>query len=426
MDQERIYRKEIQGQALHPESMMMSYGYDPHLSEGAIKCPIFQTSTFVFHSAEEGKSFFEVAHGLREKGPSEVLGLIYSRFNNPDMEILEDRLKLWDEADESAVFASGMAAINTAFMSLLKPGDYIFHSEPLYGGTEYLIQHILPKFGIHSIGFPSRTGGAEAEKILLESGHKDDVAMIYLETPANPTNFLVDIELCSKLAQKYSTDKRKILLAVDNTFLGPVWQQPMRFGADVVIYSATKYIGGHSDVIAGVCSGKAEPMKAIRSMRSFTGNMIGPWTGWLLLRSLETLKIRMTAQMKTARYIADFLANHPQVEKVYYPGLLSEDDPQFSIYRKQCLSPGAMISFDVVGGEKGAFKFLNSLKLAHLAVSLGGTETLVEHPAAMTHSDIPPAERVKMGISDSMIRLSVGLEHADDLIADLKQALAAM
>ncbi len=426
MDQERVYRTKIDGQPLHPESLMMNYGYDPHLSEGAIKCPIFQTSTFVFHSAEEAKTLFEIAFGLREKSPTENLGLIYSRFNNPDMEILEDRLKLWDGAEEASVFGSGMAAISTLCLELLKPGDYIFHSEPLYGGTELFIKDILPKFGIHHIGFPAKNGGVDAEKFLLESGHAKDIAMIYVETPANPTNSLVDIELCSKLAQKYSTDTKKILLAVDNTFLGPVFQHPLKFGADIVIYSATKYIGGHSDLIAGVCLGKKEPMKRIRTMRGFLGNMLSPLNGWLILRSLETLKVRMETQAITAEKVAAYLVQHPKVEKVYYPGLLKQGDPQYEVFKKQCTSPGAMISFDIIGGEKEAFKVLNAFKLFHLAVSLGGTESLVEHPFTMTHADLTLEDRINTGISEKMIRLSIGLEHPDDIILDLKQALATI
>lgn len=426
MDMERIFRNEISGKKLHPESMMMGYGYDPHLSEGAIKCPIFQTSTFVFHNAEEGKEFFEISSGKKEKPTSSKAGLIYSRLNNPDMEIVEDRLKLWDGAEEAAVFASGMAAITNTFLALLKPGDYILHSDPLYGGTGHFIAQVLPKFNIHAIAFPAHHGGADAEKIMLESGHIKDIAMIYLETPANPTNALVDIQHCAELAKKYSTPDHQISVVVDNTFLGPVFQHPLKHGADLVVYSATKYIGGHSDVIAGVCLGRRDLMKLIRKMRSGLGNMLSPEIAWLLLRSLETLNIRMRQQSENAKIVADYLAHHPRVQKVYYPGLIKETDPQYAIYRKQCLSPGAMISFDIAGGEKEAFRCLNALKLIHLAVSLGGTESLAEHPATMTHADIPVVELDAMGVTEKLIRLSVGLEHPDDIIADLEQALSAM
>jgi methionine-gamma-lyase len=216
-----------------------------------------------------------------------------------------------------------------------------------------------------------------------------------------------------------------VLVAVDNTFLGPLWQHPLKQGADLVLYSATKYIGGHSDVIAGVCLGSAELIGQVKSLRTILGTVAGPWTSWLLLRSLETLKLRMTSQMKNARYVANFLAEHPKVERVYYLGHLAETEPQYTIYRKQCLAPGAMIAFDIVGGEAQAFRFLNALRLIKLAVSLGGTESLAEHPATMTHADVDPGERIAMGIGEQMVRLSIGVEHPEDLIADLEQALEA-
>ena len=416
----------IEGKPLRPESLMMSYGYQPSLSEGAVKCPIFQTSTFVFKTAEEGKAFFELAFGMREKGSDEKIGLIYSRINNPDLEILEDRLTLWDGADACAVFESGMAAISTMFLQLLRPGDLLLHSEPLYGGTDYFIKRVLTQFGIRSLGFKAGSGYDEIEAILSKSGLSDRLAMIFVETPANPTNEIVDIRTCAEIAANQASSDRRVVLAVDNTFLGPLWQHPLEHGADLVLYSATKYIGGHSDLIAGVCLGSEELMERVRTLRSFMGTMAEPWTGWLLLRSLETLKLRMTCQMKNARYVADFLADHPKVERIYYLGHLTESDPQHELYRRQCLAPGAMISFDIVGGEAEAFRFLNALQLVKLAVSLGGTESLAEHPATMTHADVDPEERTHMGISEKMIRLSVGVENPEDLVTDLEQALATV
>ncbi len=416
----------IEGKPLRPESLMMSYGYQPSLSEGAVKCPIFQTSTFVFKTAEEGKAFFELALGMREKGFEEKIGLIYSRINNPDLEILEDRLTLWDGADACAVFESGMAAISTMFLQLLRPGDLLLHSEPLYGGTDYFIKRVLTQFGIRSLGFKAGSGYDEIEAILSKSGLSDRLAMIFVETPANPTNEIVDIRTCAEIAANQASSDRRVVLAVDNTFLGPLWQHPLEHGADLVLYSATKYIGGHSDLIAGVCLGSEELMERVRTLRSFMGTMAGPWTGWLLLRSLETLKLRMTCQMKNARYVADFLADHPKVERIYYLGHLTESDPQHELYRRQCLAPGAMISFDIVGGEAEAFRFLNALQLVKLAVSLGGTESLAEHPATMTHADVDPEDRTHMGISEKMIRLSVGVENPEDMVTDLDQALAAV
>ncbi len=420
------HNRTIGEKVLRPESLMMGYGYRPDLSEGAIKCPVFLTSTFVFQTAEEGKQFFELAYGLRKSKPGESAGLIYSRLNNPDLEILEDRLTLWDGAEAAAVFESGMAAISTTLLQFLRPGNVILHSEPVYGGTDYLLKHILPRFGIRSVGVPADKGMAAFEQSLRDPAIRDHLAMIYVETPGNPTNALVDIAGCAELARRFSKADRRVLLAVDNTFLGPLWQHPLQHGADLVLYSATKYIGGHSDLIAGVCLGTRELIEPVKMMRTIFGTMASPMTGWMLLRSLETLKLRMTSQMKNARYVADYLADHPKVKRVYYLGHLPEETPEHAIYAKQCLAPGGMISFDIVGGEAEAFRFLNALQLFQLAVSLGGTESLAEHPASMTHSDVDPEERIEMGITDAMVRLSIGVEHPEDLIADLEQALAAV
>jgi len=416
-------RKDIDGRELRPESLMMSYGYRPDWSEGSLKPPIFQTSTFVFRTAEEGKAFFEVAYGLREKGKDEQLGLIYSRLNNPGLEILEDRLTLWDGTEAAAVFESGMAAISTTLLTFVRPGDLVVFSEPAYGGTEYLLHHVLPGFGIATASFPA-AGGSEALHAAVEqASDRGRLAMIYVETPANPTNDLVDIAACAALAAEHAVDGRRALVAVDNTFLGPLWQHPARHGADLVLYSLTKFVGGHSDLIAGACLGSQELVSRVKNTRTFLGSMASPWTGWLLLRSLETLKLRMTSEMKNARYVADFLANHPRVERVHYLGRLEEGDPAHALYRRQCLSPGSMISFELHGGEPEAFRFLNALQLVTLAVSLGGTESLAEHPATMTHADVEPADQLRMGITPAMVRISVGVEHPEDLIADLEQAL---
>lgn len=416
--------RRIGDRKLSPESLMMSYGYDPSLSEGAIKCPIFQTSTFVFESAEDGKAFFEVAYGLREKRADESLGLIYSRLNNPDLEVLEDRLTLWDDAEAAAVFESGMGAISTTALTFLRPGDRLLFSEPVYGGTQYLFTHILPQFGIEVAAFRATDSTERVQEVIREAAEDGKLAMIHLETPANPTNHLVDIEAVSRTAREVSTEERTVRVAVDNTFLGPVFQHPLKLGADLVIYSLTKYVGGHSDVIAGATLGSAELIGRIKETRTFFGSMAGPWSGWLLMRSLETLKLRMTAQARSARIIADWLLEHPRVERVYYPGHLKEGDLDYDTFQRQCLSAGGMVSFDVEGGEAAAFRVLNALKLVKLAVSLGGTESLAQHPATMTHSDIPVPEQRDMGITESMIRLSVGVEDPEDLMADLEQALA--
>lgn len=403
---------------------MMSYGYKPELSEGAVKCPIFQTSTFVFKTAEEGKSFFEVAYGKRHLKPKEEVGLIYSRINNPDLEILEDRLCLWDEAEDGAVFESGMAAISTMVLELLKPGDLLLHSEPLYGGTDHFFKQVLLKYGIHSIGFMPNQTKAEIMQRVESTGKADKLAMIFIESPANPTNDLIDMKLCVALAKHYSTTNKKVITAIDNTFLGPVFSHPLKHGFDLVVYSATKYIGGHSDVIAGACVGSKELMRRVKSFRSIMGTMASPNTGWLLMRSLETLKMRMTLQAQNAEKIAKWLSKHPKVEKVYYLGLLKKGHPQYRIYKQQCLSPGAMISFDVKGGEKQAFKVLNALRLIKLAVSLGSTESLAEHPYSMTHTPVNDDLKKKMNLTEKMIRLSVGVEYYQDIIDDIEQALS--
>lgn len=408
---------------MRPESLMMSHGYEPSWSEGAIKCPIFQTSTFVFKTAEEGKRFFEVAYGIREQDPGEKLGLIYSRLNNPDLEILENRLCLWDEAEECAVFESGMSAISTMLLAYLSPGDVILHSNPLYGGSDHFMNHVLTRFGVKVVGFDPWDDCEKIESIIKEAG-AEKLRMIFVETPANPTNHLIDIECTASIAKQFSTNDRKVLLAVDNTYMGPIWQNPLKLGADVVLYSATKYIGGHSDVIAGACLGSKEVMAPIRALRTFMGSMAGPWTGWLLMRSLETLKVRMEQQARNAAKVADFLRDHPKVEKVHYLGHLTEKDgQQYEVFKRQCLSGGAMLSFHIKGDEAEAFRFLNALKLVHLAVSLGSTESLAEHPNTMTHADVDHDLKKAMGINGGLIRLSVGVEFYEDLITDLKQAL---
>ena len=418
--------KPVSNHSFQPESMMMSYGYKAELSEGAIKCPIFQTSTFVFKNAEEGKAFFEVAYGIREQKVNEEMGLIYSRLNNPDLEILENRLCLWDKAEECAVFESGMSAITTVLLEFLKPGDLLLYSMPVYGGTDHFINTFLPKIGINTIGFRPEMSENEIETLLASTGKADKLALIFIETPANPTNAIIDIEMCVRIAQKYSNPDQQVLTAVDNTYMGPLWQHPLRHGADLVMYSATKYIGGHSDVIAGAVLGNRDLMKRVKTLRTFLGNMASPNTGWLLMRSLETLKVRMEQQAKNAEVIAQYLTKHPKVEKVYYLGLIHENSANYHTYKRQYLSPGAMLSFDIKGGEKEAFTFLNNLKLIQLAVSLGSTESLAEHPASMTHAGIEETHRKEMGITDKLIRISVGVENYQDILWDIEQALGVV
>lgn len=406
-----------------PESLMMSYGYKPELSEGSIKSPIFLTSTFVFKSAEEGKAFFEIAYGLREKQESEELGLIYSRLNNPDLEILENRLTLWDDSEDAAVFESGMAAISTVMLEFLNPGDVLLHSSPLYGGTDHFIHYFLKKIGVKTVSFLPGEEKSDLLERLEREGLKDKISLIYMETPANPTNAIIDIEACVNIAKACSTEEKRVYVAVDNTYMGPLWQHPLKHGADFSIYSATKYIGGHSDVIAGAVCGSKEVMTRVKTLRTFFGNMASPHTGWLLLRSLETLKVRMEQQAKNAENVAAKLNEHPKVKRVNYLGLITPESSNWDVFQKQYSSPGAMLSFEIKGGEAEAFRFINALKLIKLAVSLGGTESLVEHPHTMTHAGVDPEHCKISGITPSLIRLSIGVENADDLLWDIAQAL---
>ncbi len=424
MPDKRWHKKLVGNRTLSPETLMMGYGYDPFLSERSLKPPVFHTSTFVFRTAQDGKDFFQLAYGLRQKRPNEEPGLIYSRINNPDLEMLEDRLAIWDEAEDNLAFASGMAAISTSLWAYARPGSVIVHSDPVYGGTDFLLKKILPQFGVTPIGFPAEGGSRAMEDAVDRARALGPIAGLYLETPANPTNGLVDLDRARQLADglRAPAGKRPVII-VDNTMLGPLYQTPLVHGADLVVTSLTKYVGGHSDLIAGGCSGAAAALDPIRGMRTILGTMCDPNTGWLLMRSLETLKLRMTASAEGARKVADFLRGHPAVATVWYLGFLPEDHPDRAVFERQCTGAGSTFSFEVKGGEPEAFAVLDRLEVIKLAVSLGGTESLASHPASMTHSDILPEEQMRMGITPALIRLSVGIENPDDLIADLDQAL---
>ena len=416
------YRTQIAGHELSPESLMMGYGYRPEWSEGALKSPIFQTSTFTFKSASEGKRFFEIAYGLAEPSEGETMGLIYSRLNNPDLEILEQRLKLWDGAEQSLVFASGMAAITTTLLTFLDPGSVLVHTCPLYGGTDHFVHHVLPRFNIDTVEW---CHGMSTDDVAAQVGGRR-LGAVLMETPANPTNDLFSIRAAGILADRYRSEENPAPVMVDNTFLGPMWQHPLKHGADIVLYSATKYIGGHSDLIAGAALGSHELMAQVGEMRTIFGTMATPHTGWLIMRSLETLSLRMTRQKENAGKVAAFLTDHPKTAKVSYLGLLTPSDDGYRIYEEQCEGPGAMISMWIDGGEEEAFRFLDSLQLAHLAVSLGSTESLVEHPASMTHAGVDPDDKIRFDVTDSLVRLSVGIENPDDIIADLTNALESV
>ncbi|MFD2167649.1 cystathionine gamma-synthase family protein [Thalassotalea euphylliae] len=417
-------KKAIGAHDLKPESLMMGYGYDPKLSEGSIKCPNFQTSTFVFNSSEEGKDFFNVVSGRRQLKEGEEAGLVYSRFNNPTIEIAENRIAVWDGAEDCLITGSGMSAISTVLLALSKPGDVIVYSEPIYGGTDTLINGILKQYGIKAVGFMSSDGTAGIEDALNKAKALGDISVVLVETPDNPTNNLVDLAKCRALIDALPKQDNAPVLAVDNTMLGPLWQKPLAHGADLCLYSLTKYVGGHSDLIGGSCSGSKALISKIRKVRNGVGTTMDSNTAWLILRSLETLKIRMQASNDGAAKVVEFLNNHDKVLRIDYPGLLQAGDPQFDVYQKQCAGAGSTFSFEVAGGEEAAFKVLDNLQLVKLAVSLGGTESLAQHPAAMTHSGVPKARREEIGITDGLIRLSVGIEDAEDLIADLENALS--
>jgi len=411
---------------LHPETLALSYGFDPWLSEGAVKPPVFLTSTFAFRHAADGKRFFAWAHG--EGGPhtKREMGLIYSRLNNPNLEIFEDRVALWEGMKEAHSFASGMAAIATTFLATHNPGDEIIVCAPVYGGTDSLIHHFLKRYGMSAHFVPA---GANAPA-LIEPLLTPRTRSIFIESPANPNNRLTDIGLIKELALRYAPAPAgrscgRILVIVDNTMAGPVFAQPARVGADLVLYSATKFIGGHSDVVGGVALANDEELNtALTNHRALLGGMPNPYTAWLLTRSLETLKIRAEQQQRNAQQVAAFLVAHPKVRHVCYLGLLASGDPEYAIYQKQHTGPGSLISFYIRGGEAEAFAFLDHLRIFRLAVSLGSTESLAQHPAAMTHSGLTPEDKLLGGITDDLVRLSIGIEHADDLIWDLAQALA--
>ncbi len=415
----------IGGRKLRPSTLMMGHGYDPTLSEGALKPPIFLTSTFAFESAAAGKRFFE---GVTGKRPGGAEGLVYSRFNNPNQEILEDRLGVWEESEDALVFSSGMSAIATLMLALVGQNDVIVHSGPLYAATETMIARILSRFGISFLDFPAGATQGEIAVMLeqakaLAASKGGKLALIYLESPANPTNALVDIQGVAAARKQVFGDESAPPIAIDNTFLGPIWLQPLRHGADLVVYSLTKYAGGHSDLVAGGVLGAKTWLDPIRMMRNTIGTICDPNTAWMLLRSLETLELRMSRAGENAATVCAYLAQHPKVEGLGYLGMI-KDARQQDIYDRHCLGAGSTFSVFIKGGEVESFKFLDSLKIAKLAVSLGGTETLASHPAAMTHLSVPQERKDRLGITDNLVRISIGIEDPDDLIADFEQALA--
>lgn len=421
------YHKDRLGnRPLHPETLMVGYGYDPALSEGAVKPPVFLTSTFVFTSAEHGKEFFDYVAGRREPQPGQAAGLVYSRFNHPNAEIVEDRLAVYEGAEAGLLFSSGMSAIATTILAFARPGDVILHSQPLYGGTETLIAKTLANFGIRAVGFSDGTDEAGVRAAAERAAALGPVALVVVETPSNPLNTLVDLSLMRRISEEIGARQggRRPLVVCDNTLLGPVFQKPIRLGADVSLYSLTKYVGGHSDLIAGAALGAKSVVQAIRLLRSAIGTQLDPHSCWMLGRSLETLSLRMEKASRNADAVAAMLAEHPAVARVHHLGHLAPGRAR-DVFAAQCEAPGSTFSFDVRGGEAEAFRVLNALQLFKLAVSLGGTESLACHPASTTHSGVPKPVRDRLGVTDATIRVSIGIEHPDDLVADLAQALDA-
>ncbi len=426
MKADRYHKLRLANHVLHPETLMLGYGYDPLLSEGAVKPPVFLTSTFVFRTAEEGRDFFDYTAGRRQPPEGEAGGLVYSRFNHPNSEIVEDRLAAYEGAEACTLFSSGMSAIATTILTFTRPGDVILHSQPLYGGTETLIARTMTAYNVQAVGFADGVDEATIREAAEAAAGKGRVAVIMIETPSNPLNTMVDIKLVRRIADGIAARQRhRPIIVCDNTLLGPVFQRPLPFGADVSVYSLTKYVGGHSDLVAGAALGSGEIMRPIRLLRGAIGTQLDPHSSWMIGRSLETLSVRMERGNSNARVVAEYLRDHPRVAKVHYLPFLSEDSPQRRVFAAQCTGAGSTFSFDIKGGLAEAFACLNRLQIFKLAVSLGGTESLACHPGSTTHSGVPADLRERIGVSDATIRLSIGIEHADDLVADLAQALVA-
>lgn len=379
-------------------------GQFPCPTTGAVTTPIYQTSTFVFRDVAEGAARFA----------GEEPGYIYSRLGNPTVRALEEKMALLEGGEDAAAAASGMAAISAALLALVRKGQHVVAQRVIYGSTYSLLSRLLPDLGVE-VTFVDRPSPDE-----IKRAARPDTRVLFLETPSNPTLELADLEALAELARE-----RGIITIVDNTFMSPYLQRPLEFGVDVVVHSATKYIGGHGDVIGGVVVGRAAFIQEVKSrVLKDLGGIIGPFDAWLLLRGLKTLHLRMEKHSENALAVARFLASHPAVARVYYPWL--ETDPGYQLARKQMKTGGGVVSFDLREGFDACVAMLNGVRLCHLAVSLGDVDTLIEHPASMTHSVVPPEERLAAGISDSLIRLSVGIEDAEDIIADLEQALRSL
>jgi methionine-gamma-lyase len=426
MSDQGYKKRKIAEHELSPETLMMSYGYDPKLSEGSVKPPVFLTSTFVFNSAEDGEEFFHITAGRKEAPAGNAGGLVYSRFNHPNMEIVEDRLAVWEKAESSLVFSSGMGAISAVLLSFLRPGDVIAHSSPLYGGTETLIRRFLPQYNVETHDFVAGLGLDDTLAALHEAAKKGKVGMVFIETPANPTNAIIDFKALIGAVDAFEkAHGYRPLTVCDNTLMGPVFQQAIPHGFDLSVYSLTKYVGGHSDLVAGAVIGSRETLKPIKATRSALGLNLDPHSGWMIARSLETMSLRMERSADTGRKVAAWIAENPYAKAVVlHPDFITDAAYQ-ETYRRQCSGPGSTFSFVVDAPKATMFKLINSLSIFKSAVSLGGNESLVCHPASTTHSGVPVELRDKAGVTDGLIRLSIGIEHPEDLIADLDYAFKA-
>jgi cystathionine beta-lyase/cystathionine gamma-synthase len=402
---------------VRPETAILTRGFDPSLSVGAARPPVYRTSTFVFSSPEAAERAFAIALGKLQPTENEDVDLIYSRLSHPNAEILEDHLvPLERGAKSAAVFNSGMAAIVTCCFAFMRRGSALLHTEPLYGGTQQLVHEVLEPLGFSVAGVPAGDRAALARA----AAALPDLALVLVETPANPTLRMTDIAHAVEVARSHPA---KPLVAVDNTFLGPTFQHPLEIGADLAIYSATKFLGGQSDILGGVVLARdAELVAQLRGLRAMFGNILQPDEAWILDSRLATVSLRMNRQSKNAQRIAERLAQHPRVQRVNYPSLF-DDREQRRIRDAQCDFPGSVFSIVVEGEKRGAFEFLRRLKIARNAVSLGGIETLACHPKTTTHSELSDAELATAEITDALVRISIGTEHWKDLIADFEAAL---
>ncbi len=411
---------------LRPETLAVAFGYDPEMGMGSVKPPIFMTSTFVYPSAQHAKN----VHEAYFDGTGPLVGEtnhIYSRLGHPGLDFLEKRLAAIDGAEEAVAYSSGMAAHSSIALAYVRPGDSVLHGRPIYGGVDMLYNSIMPQFGSHVAAYTDGTDENDVRKAADEAMAKGPLKLIIAETPANPTAAVVDLDLMVRIADEVGAKQgHRPLVVVDNTLLGPFAQRPIEHGVDLCMTSLTKYCGGHSDLLAGGISGRKELIDHLRMQRTTWGNHLDPYTSWLVLRSLESVAVRTERAMDNARGVAEFLRDHPKVAGVTYLGFLEPGTRPRAVYDRQCKAAGSTFSFHLHGGEAEAFRMLDQLKLLKVAVSLGGSETLICHSASTTHYAVPPAQRLAGGITDGTIRLSVGLEHVDDLIGDLRQALEAV